>query len=75
MWVSLIISVVVAVLSYVLTPKPPAPKPPTLTDIEVPTASQSRPISVVFGTYVIQSPNVVWYGDMSYEAIKAEGGK
>ncbi len=75
MWVSLIIAVVSAVLAYALTPAPPTPKPPTLSDIEVPTASQSRAIPVVFGTYLVKSPNVVWYGDLSYEPVYAEGGK
>ncbi len=71
----LILLAVVVVLAIALQPKPPIPQPPSLSDIDVPTAEQGRAIPKVFGTIVVQSPNIVWYGDLGYTAIKSEGGK
>ena len=59
------------IAAYVLAPKPPKPKEPSLDDIGAPTAEPGRPIPVVFGTVVLQSPNVVWYGDPAYEPVKS----
>ena len=68
----LVIAVVVAVA---LAPKPPTARPAALTDIEVPTAEEGRPLPVVFGTVTVQSPNVVWYGHLAYSAVRTKGGK
>lgn len=61
-----------AVLSYALAPKPERPAPAGLDDFNVPAASSSDPIPVVFGTRSI-SPNVVWYGDLGTRSVKAKG--
>ena len=66
---------VVALLVAYNIPKPQAQKPAGLGDIQVPTASESREIPVLFGTREISGPNVVWYGDLSTTAIKKKGGK
>ena len=63
------------VASTMLAPKPAVPKPANFSELEVPTAETGKPIPVVFGTYIIQSPNVVWYGDLAYAPIKTKGGK
>lgn len=68
--------IVFAVSAYAikaLTPKPPVPKPDSLKDIEVPTAEAGRPIPVAYGTVMIKSPNVVWYGDLDTSPIKSDG--
>ena len=70
----LVVVVVAAYAAYAMQPKAPEPVPPTLRDIAAPTAEQGRPIPVVFGTYVVKSPNIVWYGDLKYEAVKKKGG-
>lgn len=75
MWVYLVISVVIAIAAYAMAPRPPEPVPPTLRDIEVPTAEEGRPIPVVFGTWVVKSPNIVWYGDLGYRPVYSRGGK
>jgi hypothetical protein len=76
MWWFVVIMVVAAIAAaYAVSPKTPEQKPATLSDLNVPTAEQGRPIPVVFGTYLIQSPNVVWYGDLAYKKVKAKGGK
>ena len=75
MWFYLIVAVVITVAAFALTPKVPEIQPPDLSDIDVPTATEGRPIPVVFGTYVVKSPNIVWYGNLAYKKIKSKGGK
>lgn len=76
MWETVIIlSVLAFVIAYSQTPKTPKPKPPTLEDININTAEQGRPIPVVFGTRVLKSGNVAWYGDLRYKKITSKGGK
>lgn len=75
MLLNLAILVVSALVSYALAPKPPQPKPAALSDFDVPTADEGRPIPVVFGTVTITGANVVWYGDLGVEAIRKKGGK
>ena len=67
--------VVAAVISYNLRSKPDGPRPAALSDFEIPTASESRPIPVVFGTVRITGANIVWYGDFRSKAVKKKGGK
>lgn len=71
----IIYAVIVIIVAIALQPKPPETKPASLSDVDAPTAEQGKPIAKVFGTYVIQSPNIVWYGDLAYTAIKSSGGK
>ena len=71
----IIFAIVVVILAAALQPKPPGNKPASLSDVDAPTAEQGRPVPKAFGTIVVQSPNIVWYGDLGYVAIKAEGGK
>jgi hypothetical protein len=74
MW-QLLFLVVSTLLQAALAPKPPAPKPAELSDIDAPTAEEGRPIPVVFGAVLIKGANVVWYGDLEAEPIKKKGGK
>lgn len=74
-WIYLVVAVIVAIVAYAMTPKPPDPIPPMLKDINAPTAEEGRPIPVVFGTWVVKSPNIVWYGDLGYKPVKSKGGK
>lgn len=69
------ILIVASFVSAALAPKPPPPKPASLSDFDVPTAEQGRPIPVVFGTVTITGPNVIWYGNLKTKAIKKKGGK
>ncbi len=72
-FVVIFIIALVAVVSMI--PKPQSQKPAGFGDIQVPTAEEGREIPVLFGTKVIRSPNVVWYGDFKATAIKSKGGK
>lgn len=74
-WVQIAIMIVSAIISYALTPKPPAPKPAALGDFDVPTAEEGRPIPVIFGTVWITGPNVLWYGDLRSTPIRSKGKK
>lgn len=75
MWVNLLILVLSSIISNMLAPKPPAPKAAGLADFTVPTAEENRAIPVVFGKVWVSGPNVVWYGDLTIQAIYGEGKK
>ena len=61
---------VIGLILVATMPKPQDQPPPGLGNIKAPTAEEGRAIPVVFGTRLIEGPNVVWYGDISNEAIK-----
>lgn len=69
-WVYLIIFVVALVAAIALQPKPRTIAPAGISDIKAPTAEVGREIAVLFGTKDIDGPNVVWYGDLRYTAVK-----
>lgn len=71
----LIYAVIVVILAFALQPSPPGSKPPSLSDLKVPTIDQGTPVSKVFGRRIIQSTTIVWYGDLSYNKVRASGGK
>jgi hypothetical protein len=74
-FVYLAILVVSVGVSIALAPKPTVPKPAQLSDFDVPTAEEGRPIPVVFGTVKVTGANVLWYGDLKTYAIRTKGGK
>jgi hypothetical protein len=71
----IVVLLVAAVLAVALAPKPQMPKPASLSDFDIPTAEQGRPIPVIFGTVTVTGPNVLWYGNLRVEPIKKAGGK
>jgi hypothetical protein len=71
----LVVMVVAALVSQALAPKPPEPKPASLSDIDVPTAEEGRPIPVVFGSVLLRGAYVVGDGDLEADPIKKSGGK
>lgn len=75
MWL-IIQFVVQLVLYFVLaasqkTKKPDAAK---LEDLSIPEVSETKSIAIGYGTYKQQSPNLIWYGNLSNRAIKVDGG-
>ena len=70
----IVVFIIALVVALAAAPKPATPKPATLTDLDLPTAEIGRAIPVVFGTVLLKSPNIVWYGDLGYTAVKS-GGK
>lgn len=73
MWIQLAVALAMMVVSYIITPKPKTPHA-EVQEGEVPTASASDPIPVVFGECDVKS-NVVWWGDPSTKPIRTKGGK
>jgi hypothetical protein len=78
MWMWIVLYVAMTLVSSLLRPKPTIQnaKPGTIGDKDMPIASQSTPIPVVFGTVWITQPNVVWWGNLRVTAIRrSSGGK
>lgn len=71
MWVYLVVMIVSAIIQYALRPKPPTPKPATLSDFSIPVVQDGKPVAVVFGDVWVDDANVLWYGDVGSQAIKA----
>ena len=72
-WVQIGIMIVSALISYALRPKPEAQPPAALEDFQAPTAEEGRPIPVIFGEVLVESPNVVWFGHLKSVARYASG--
>ena len=58
-----------------LAPKIPQPKPPGITDFDIPTAEEGRPLPMHFGSPDDVAANVIWDGDLRTKKIKTKGGK
>jgi len=43
--------------------------------VKRPTSEEGRPIPVLFGTRLLDSPNIVWWGEVDAKAVKQKGGK
>lgn len=59
----LAIGVGMLILSYFLAPKPKGEKPPSVDDIDDPSAEAGKPIPKVFGSMMLTSPNLLLYAD------------
>jgi hypothetical protein len=70
-WISFFISLAFNVVGELLRPKPriDSPKPTSLGDYRTPTADETRPIPVAYGTVRVTGPNAVWWGDFEARAI------
>ena len=78
MWWAIAMLVVSVAASYAMRPstKGSSQNQSTLEDFDVPTAEDGKQMPVIFGTVTVQSSNIVWYGDLDYEAVKeSSGGK
>lgn len=75
MWAAIAVSLVISAISYVLTPKPPAPKNAVAGKLEVPHPPLGEAIPVVFGRVWVKSPGVIYYGNEKVVPIKSDGGK
>lgn len=64
------ISIAMALVAYMLAPKPKRPKPTAATDIESPTAEAGRPVPVAFGTITIKGLNILGYWDKQVREYK-----
>ena len=71
----LIIFAVAFAAASAFAPAAAVPVPASLEDFNFPTAEPGRPVPVIYGTVLMRAPNVVWYGDLSNQPVKASGGK
>lgn len=71
MWPQIAWLVVTLALRYLLQPKPDKPKPPALTELQVPTVDPSSTMRVVFGTRRIKGAYVHWYGHLDTDAVRS----
>jgi hypothetical protein len=74
MWGYVIVLAISVVLSIALQPTVPQTSS-TDTEVKAPVAEVGIPIPVVFGTVLLQSPNVVWYGNIEYMYSSSSSGK
>jgi len=65
-WFLLILFVAQIILGELLRPKiQDNAKAATLKDFNTPTADETRSVPVVWGTALVDGPNVLWYGDLN----------
>jgi len=69
--VQLLIAIAVAVVSYLITPKPKQPSA-TTKDLENPVAEADKPIPKIWGTMTVKGVNVLWFGDKNVRAYKVK---
>ena len=62
-------------LSAILKPKVQPPTAATFDDFNFPQAEEGSPQTVFFGDNWTSDWQVLWYGGLRSQAIKAEGGK
>lgn len=72
---NLLIGIALQVIGYLLLPKPPAPKPPSLDDFKDPTAEAGRPIPVVFGSVTVTGLNNLGFWDKAISTRKRKTNK
>jgi hypothetical protein len=73
----LLAGVFLLALSYALTPKPKQPKPPSLEDLNDPTADAGRALPVGFGSIDYVGLNILYYGqkDINVREVSTGGKK
>lgn len=71
LWFTLLLFAAGVVASTLLKPRPRVEnaRPAGLGDFQFPTATEGRPIPLVWGTVLVKGPNVVWHGDLQQEAV------
>ena len=66
--------VATVIISGLLAPRLENQDAATLSDFTLPTAEPSRAVSVVFGTVMVEGPNIVWMGDFEADPIRQTTG-
>jgi hypothetical protein len=74
-WGFAIVWVISFVAAFAMMPKPQSAPAPGLSEFTAPTAEEGREIPVLFGTRVMEAPNIVWWGDLQTVAVRKKGGK
>lgn len=72
-WLAVLaISLAFSVASTLLMPKPKAAKSGSVDDLADPTAEAGRELPVPFGTVLIKSANVLWFGEKDIKNYKVK---
>ncbi|KPJ92585.1 MAG: hypothetical protein AMS18_07065 [Gemmatimonas sp. SG8_17] len=73
-WLTVLIFAATTVLAELLRPKvsQERDRPAGLGDFKFPTATEGRPVPLLWGTAVVDGPNVIWYGDLEVQTDKKE---
>lgn len=71
-WFALLLYAATTVLGQLFRPKQQGTKPASLSDIDFPTAEETRSIPKGYGTFLMKAPNVVSVTDFSTEPIKTK---
>ena len=64
-------TLLLTVVALSQTPKSPDLGETGLDDFSIPKAEEGASIPIIFGTVMIESPNIVWYGDLYKEDVYA----
>jgi len=72
--VQLIIAIALAVVSYLITPKPKGPAADSTKGLDNPTSDPAKPIAKIWGTLIIKDPNCLWYGEKNMRTYKKKSG-
>ena len=76
MFIQLAYAIAMMIISYamqvLLAPKV---QQPTAGDLDVPEPKAGGTVPVLFGTNIVKSANIIWYGDAKIEDIYSKGGK
>jgi len=75
MWLQLIVLVVSVLIQYLTAPKPPVPKPASLSDFTEPVCDDGTPVAWDFGDVWRSGQFVIWWGDLNVQPIKSSGKK
>lgn len=63
------------ILSSLFAPDTDVPEAASLEDFDIPMLNQGKSLPVIFGTFLLKSANVIWYGDLATTEIKTSAGK
>lgn len=71
----LLVGIALQIIGFMLIPKPPGPKPPTLDDFKNPTAEAGRSIPVIFGSVTMTGLNILGFWDKAISWRKPKSKK
>jgi hypothetical protein len=61
---NILIGLALLIIGYFIMPKPKAPKPDEVQQLEAPTASAGKQAPVIFGDKLYKEANFNWYGNI-----------
>lgn len=71
-WLTLALWAASTIVTYLLRPKVTSQQS-SVSKIQAPTAAEGIPIPVPYGTCLVKSPNVLWYGNYSWRGLSTDG--